>query len=44
MTDKELQELKNHAEWLEPHLEDMAPDELYGELKWFVHKLTDTEE
>jgi len=44
MTDEEIQELKDHAEWLLHELKDMAPDELYGELAWFVLKLTGVKE
>ncbi len=44
MTDKELQELKDHATDLVEFLKDLQPDETYQELKWFVLKLSGAEE
>ena len=44
MTNEELQELREHAEWLVPFLKDLAPDETYQELKWFVLRLSGAEE
>ena len=44
MTNEEIKELVEHATELVPFLKDLQPDETYQELKWFVLKLTETEE